>query len=145
MSDLRYYRCSSCGGLNRVPTDKLASGPVCGRCGASLDVAGAPQVVSDDELDSLVASAPVPVLVDFYADWCGPCRALAPVMKEIGQNLAGQLIVVKVDTEEHKRTAQTLGVRGIPAMFLYKNGSVVDKTAGLQTLGALTEFVQPHL
>lgn len=145
MSDSRYYRCPSCGGVNRLPADKVDANPICGRCKATIDPAAAPQLVSDDELASLVRSSPVPVLVDFYADWCGPCRALAPVVANLGREMSGQLIIVKVDTGAHKRTAQSLGVRGIPALFLYKGGEVVGQTAGLQSEGALADLVSPHL
>ncbi|MEN0064658.1 MAG: thioredoxin [Myxococcota bacterium] len=145
MSDIRHYRCSSCGGVNRLPADKVGNNPTCGRCGASLDARAAPQKVDDDELEHLIANAPVPVLVDFYADWCGPCRALAPTVAELGQNHAGDLIIVKVDTDDNQRVARSLGVRGIPALFLYKGGQVVEQAAGAQSLGALEELVEKYL
>ena len=145
MTDPRFFVCDACGGINRIPAAKLASKPTCGRCHAALPVAGAPVHVSDDELAALVRRSPVPVLVDFYADWCGPCRALAPVLDELGRKRAGQLIVAKVDTQRHPRTAAQLGVQGIPAVFLYRDGQVVSDASGLRPLAAYEAMVAPHL
>lgn len=137
------YRCARCGGLNRVAPDR--AGPRCGSCGEPLRIDGAPVYVDDAELAALVQRSPVPVLVDFYADWCGPCRTLGPVLEQLGARHAGRLIVAKVDTERHQRTASTLGVQGIPAVFVYKGGSVVAKAEGFRPLQAWEALVAPHL
>lgn len=137
------FRCGGCGGLNRVVPGR--GDPKCGRCHQALAVDGHPVVVSDDELERLITASPVPVLVDFYADWCGPCRGLAPVLADLAGRHAGELIVVKVDTEQHQRFASRLGVSGIPAVFLYKGGRVVDQAAGLRPLQAWEQMVRPHL
>lgn len=145
MSDSLVFRCPSCGGLNRVHADRLADGPTCGRCKTTLETSGAPIHVTDAELDKLVASSPVPVLVDFYADWCGPCRMIAPSLETIGREQAGRLVIAKVDTERHQRVAGRLGVRGIPALFLFRGGDVVDQQAGALPLGALRQWVGRHV
>jgi thioredoxin 2 len=145
MSESLVFRCPSCGGLNRVQPERLASGPTCGRCKTELDVSGAPVHLSDDQLARLVAKSPVPVLVDFYADWCGPCRAIAPSLEKLGREHAGRLVVAKIDTERHQRTAQELSVRGIPALFLYRGGRVIDQKAGALSLPALRSWVAPKL
>ncbi len=137
------FRCGACGGWNRVADGR--SGPKCGRCKAPLRTDGAVASVSDDELAALVATSPVPVLVDFYADWCGPCQALSPILLQLAQRQAGHLQVVKVDTERHKRTAGALGVQGIPAVFVYKGGRVVGSATGLRPLPAWEQLVAPHL
>ncbi len=137
------FRCPSCGGLNRVVPGKAA--PRCGRCHAALSTDGHPQTVSDDELERLVRSSPVPVLVDFYADWCGPCQGLAPILAELASRHRGELIVAKVDTERSPRVAASLGVQGIPAVYLYKGGRVVDQATGLRPLPAWEQMVRPHL
>jgi thioredoxin 2 len=138
-------RCAACGGLNRVKAERLADSPACGRCQAALDTSGRPVHLDDDALQRLVASSPVPVLVDFYADWCGPCRALAPSLEQLGKENAGKLLVVKVDTEKYKQTANQLGVSGIPALFVYRGGQVVDRQAGALPLGSLRQWVARHL
>jgi thioredoxin 2 len=132
VSDARVFVCGSCGGLNRVPAEKVGSEPTCGRCKAKLDTSGAPVHADDATLDRWIRSSPVPVLVDFYADWCEPCRALAPVLDQVARRHAGRAIVVKVDTERHQAHAQRLGVSGIPAVFLFSRGQVVEQAAGLR-------------
>lgn len=137
------FRCPSCGGINRVTPGRAA--PKCGRCHQPLATSGQPVAVSDAELQHLVQNSPVPVLVDFYADWCGPCRSLSPILAELGARHKGELIVVKVDTERHQHTAGQLGVSGIPAVFLYKGGRVVDQAAGLRPLPAWEQMIAPHV
>ncbi len=136
------FRCPSCGRLNRVAPTRLSQAPTCGACGAALDVSGAPVYLDDDGLQRLVAKSPVPVLVDFYADWCAPCRMLAPTLQQLGQRYAGRLLIAKVDTDRHPRTAQQLGVRGIPALYLYEGGRVVDQRTGVQSLPALEQMLR---
>lgn len=137
------YRCSSCGGLNRV--DPARAAPRCGRCHAALPTDGHPHDLTDDELERLVRSSPVPVLVDFYADWCGPCQVLGPILSDLATRHRGELIVAKVDTERNPRVAGALGVQGIPAVFLYEGGRVVDQATGLRPLEAWEQMVRPHL
>lgn len=139
------FPCPSCGGVNRVLPERLSSGPKCGRCKSPLRTDGAPLTVTDDQLESIVKGSPVPVLVDFYSDSCGPCRMLAPVLQQLGQKHAGEMLVLKVDTQRHQRVASRLGVSAIPAVFLYRGGAVVDKTLGFAPLPRWEQMVQPHL
>lgn len=140
-----HYRCPNCGRINRVRPERLDQGPTCGHCHAVLDLSGAPAHLDDDAARRLVESSPVPVLVDFYADWCGPCRSLAPTLAELGRSHSGRLIVIKVDTDRNQSLASSLGVRGIPALFLYRGGQVVQQATGAQPLAALEKLVRPHL
>jgi thioredoxin 2 len=139
------FPCSGCGGLNRVAPERTGSSPKCGRCGRPLSTSGSPLSVDDAQLRSLVRGSPVPVLVDFYSDSCGPCRMLAPVMQELAQKHAGKLIVAKVDTQRHQQVAAELAVTGIPAVFLYRNGVVVGQAAGFRPLPEWERMIQPHL
>ncbi len=139
------FACSHCGKLNRVRDDKLDKGPKCGHCGSRLDTSGHAVHVSDDQLDVLLRSSPVPVVVDFYADWCGPCRMLAPTLEQLGERHAGRLIVAKVDTQRYPRHAQRLRVQGIPAVFLFKGGELVDRATGLRPLPFWEQMVAPHV
>jgi thioredoxin 2 len=135
------YVCRSCGAINRVPADK--SGGRCGRCHTELSPG--PVDVDDDALEKLVANSPVPVLVDFWAAWCGPCRMVAPHIEALAERLQGRLIVAKVDVDQHKRTAGALGVQGIPTLAVYQGGRSVRVEAGARTGAQLEAFVAPYL
>jgi thioredoxin 2 len=145
MEEVLAFRCTSCGGINRLPTQALSKAPKCGRCKQPLDLTAHPADMSDDELDRLVASSPVPVLVDFWAPWCGPCRMVAPHLVQLAQDKAGKLIVAKVNTDQHQRTAQRLQVTGIPTLAVYKSGKLVLSQAGALMGPQLQAFVAPHL
>lgn len=143
---MNYFVCSSCHSLNRVPDDKLGSGQgKCGRCGSALAEQNKPTHVNDTDLEKIVRLSPVPVLVDFYADWCGPCRSLSPILEQLASRKAGKLLVVKVDTDRDQRFARDLNVSGIPAVFLFKGGQVVNQATGTRPMSFWEGFVQPHL
>jgi thioredoxin 2 len=139
------FRCPSCGGINRVKRDRLEAGPKCGRCHQPLDLSAAPIELDDDALKRLVEQSPVPVLVDFWAPWCPPCRMVAPHLVELARRHAGTLIVAKVDTDQHSRTAAELQVRSIPTLAIWKNGKLVKSQAGALLGPQLESYVAPHL
>lgn len=141
MPDKLVFRCAGCGGVNRVDPARVAQHPTCGRCKAALDVSGAPVVVNDAELTALIDASPVPILVDFYADWCGPCRVVGPSVAQVGQENAGRLVTVKVNTDRDPLNAARLAVRGIPALFVFRDGRVVGQQAGALPLHALRSWV----
>jgi len=129
-SDGLAFRCAGCAGVNKVDAARLRDGPVCGRCQAPLDTSGAPLDLGDRELEALVRSSPVPVLVDLWAPWCGPCRLVAPEIDRVARANAGRLIVVKVDTDQHQQTLVSLGARGIPTFAIYQGGELRAQRSG---------------
>lgn len=138
------FRCRQCGAFNRVGAGQSGV-PTCGRCKADLDVSGAPQEVDEATFDRVVAGAPVPVLVDFWAPWCGPCRMAAPMLDALGRREAGRVLVFKVNTDEHPGPSQRLGVRGIPTFMLFRDGRERARQAGVLPADALARWLGQHL
>ncbi len=103
------------------------------------------QHVSDSDFDKEVLKSNTPVLVDFYADWCGPCKKMSPIIEEISKEMKGKLKVVKLNTDENTKTAKAYEITGIPAMFLFKKGQVVEKLVGLRPKEQVISAISKHL
>lgn len=132
-------RCSTCSTFNRADLSRLASGPKCASCGNPLAL-DRPQPVTDADFQRLIDGASVPVLVDFHAEWCGPCHAMAPVLDEFARSRAGHLLALKLDTDANPVTAQRFAIRGIPTLIAFRNGRELRRHVGLadrRTLEAL--------
>jgi thioredoxin 2 len=125
-------KCSSCGATNRIPLEKLGGGgrPVCGRCKSPLKAEPHPVIVTDENFAGEVEQSPLPVLLDLWAAWCGPCRMIAPVIEQLAAELAGRVKVAKLNVDENKRTAARFGVRSIPTLLVLKGGREVDRIVG---------------
>ena len=125
--------CRSCGKKNRVPARHLAERALlrCGACRVSLPPADEPIEADAESLEAIVREASVPVLVDFWAEWCAPCRMAAPEVHELAREMAGRAIVLKVDTEAHPDLAARYGVRSIPNFVVFRGGAVALQRAGL--------------
>ena len=134
MSDTALIRCPACGTANRVPLEKLRLGLVarCGRCKVPIPVSTKPLVVTDATFALDVERSPLPVLVDLWAPWCGPCRMVAPVLEELAGEMAGRLLVAKLNVDENPATTARFGVSSIPTLLLLKAGREIDRIVGAQ-------------
>ena len=131
--------CPSCGAKNRVAPARLSEGPKCGKCGAGLAVDAPVVVESAGEFDELVGESSLPVLVDFWAAWCGPCRMVAPELEKLAKQKAGSVVVAKVDTEALPQVAGRFGIRSIPTMILFRDGHESKRVMGAMPASAIAE------
>lgn len=121
--------CQFCSTLNRVVMDRAAQGPKCGSCGRPI-LLDRPLHVSDETFQKVVQNTDVPVLVDFYADWCGPCKIMAPILDQIAHDRMGKLLVLKLDTDKNPVVPSGFGIRGIPTVILFRGGKEVARQTG---------------
>ena len=135
------YRCRQCGAMNRIALLVPGREPVCGKCKADLDMSGAPSEVDLEGLERSLSSSPVPVVVDFWAPWCAPCRAFAPTLDRFAREQAGRLVVLKVDAEAQQVAAARFGIQAIPTLAVFRDGKEVERVAGALPLEELRRFV----
>jgi thioredoxin 2 len=135
------YRCARCGAFNRIAQPPGGRLPICGKCKSRLDTSGTPQAVNGDELERAIEASPVPLLVDFWAAWCGPCRMAAPILERLAQSRRGRLIVLKVDTDSEPQAAVRHRVEALPSFVAFKAGRKVARQAGLLPRPAFERWI----
>ena len=134
MADNQLLRCPICGATNRVPLEKLQQGlqPICGRCKNPLPIDAKPVTVTDANFAAEVERSPLPVLLDLWAPWCGPCRMVAPALEELAKEMAGRVRVAKLNVDENPSTATRFHVRSIPTLLVLKGGKEMERIVGVQ-------------
>ncbi|WP_078709498.1 thioredoxin TrxC [Consotaella salsifontis] len=144
MSEDRHIVCPHCGGINRVPDGRPAEAARCGSCHEKL-FSGHPAPVTGALFERQIARSTIPVAVDVWAPWCGPCRMMAPAFEEAAHTLEPNVRFLKLNSDEEQPVAGRLGIRGIPTLLLYRGGAEVDRVSGAMTARQIIQWITERL
>jgi thioredoxin 2 len=139
----KHIVCPSCSATNRIPADRLKQGPKCGKCGEQV-FAGRPTALTDTSFQKHIEKNDIPVVVDFWADWCGPCKMMAPQFEQAAKDLEPDVRLAKLDTEAAQGTAARFSIRSIPTLVLFRDGREVARQAGAMGAADIVRWVRAH-
>jgi thioredoxin 2 len=139
-----HVACPACLKANRIPVARLGDGPKCGGCGTPL-LDGKPVALDERSFDAFVGRTDLPVVVDFWAPWCGPCRAMAPAFESVAAQLATRVRFAKLNTEEAQGLAARFGIRSIPTLAIFRDGREVERISGAMDARSLVRWVSERI
>jgi len=144
MSDSKHVVCPSCSATNRIPVDKFAAKPACGKCHKAL-FDGQPLVLNAANFQQHIERDDVPIVIDFWAPWCGPCQMMAPAFARAAMVLSPNVRLAKVNTEEQQNIAAKFNIRSIPTLVIFKNGREVGRQAGAMSAEQIKSWIENNI